>query len=130
VSLRDDIRARVEAIEESYEFFLAYAAQGVSGAQAAKSGGQLRTFLDRTVDALEDLGGCIREVLKGPGIEPIDAWADFADVIGHDARAARAAVRLVAAQPSVSSQMVDNLNGNVHLRALLMDLYLLEDLLG
>ncbi len=39
-------------------------------------------------------------------------------------------MRLVAAQPSISSQLIDNLNANVHLRALLTDLFLVDELLG
>ena len=43
--------------------------------------------------------------------------------------AALAAVRLVQAQPSISSQLVDNLNASIHLRALLTDLFLLDEIL-
>jgi hypothetical protein len=48
-------------------------------------------------------------------------------VIDHDARNAVAAVRLVLAQPSISSQLVDNLNASIHLRALLTDLFLIDE---
>lgn len=130
MSLREDIKARIDAIEESYEFFLAYAAQGVSGDQATKSGGQLREFLSRSEAALENLGGCFRELVKTEGVEPIDVWSDFLDVLERDAVAARAAVALVSAQPSISSQLVDNLNANIHVRALLTDLFLVDEALG
>ena len=42
---------------------------------------------------------------------------------------ASAAVRLVLAQPSIGSQLVDNLNASIHLRALLTDLFLLDEAL-
>ena len=48
MSARDDVKSRIDAIEESYEFFLAYAAQGLSGAQASKTVGQIRTFLGKS----------------------------------------------------------------------------------
>lgn len=130
MSLRDDIKARIDAVEESYEFFLAYAAQGVSGEQAAGPGGQVREFLQRADSALENLGGCFRELVKIEGLEPVAVWSDFVDVLERDAAAARAAVALVAAQPAVSSQLVDNLNANIHLRALLTDLFLVDEALG
>ena len=38
----NDLKARINAIEEGYEFFLAYAAQGLAGDQAGKSGEQVR----------------------------------------------------------------------------------------
>ena len=48
-------------------------------------------------------------------------------MIDRDARDAQAAVRLVLAQPSISSQLVDNLNASIHLRALLTDLFLIDE---
>ena len=50
-------------------------------------------------------------------------------MLDRDAGAALAAVRLVQAQPSISSQLVDNLNASIHLRALLTDLFLLDEIL-
>lgn len=124
----DDVKARIDAIEESYEFFLAYAAQGLTTDQGAKSGGQLRDFLAKTEGALDGLADAIRAACAGR--EPADAWTDMVDVVRADARAALAAVRLVSAREGVSSQLVDNLNASVHLRALLTDLFLVDDLLG
>jgi len=129
-SLREDVIARIDAIEESYEFFLAYAAQGVTDDQGSKSGGQLRDFLGTTDRALHQLADCLREVVKQEGLEPVDVWGDMLDAVDRDATAALAALRLVAAQPSISSQLVDNLNANIHLRALLTDLFLVDDLIG
>jgi hypothetical protein len=50
-------------------------------------------------------------------------------VIARDARAAQAAVRMVLAQPAVTSQIVDNLNASIHVRALLTDLFLIDEVL-
>jgi len=38
--------------------------------------------------------------------------------------------RSVEAQASISSQLVDNLNAGIHLRAVLTDLFLVDELLG
>jgi hypothetical protein len=54
-------------------------------------------------------------------------YTAFLGVIDRDARDAQAAVRLVLAQPSISSQLVDNLNASIHLRALLTDLFLIDE---
>jgi hypothetical protein len=35
----------------------------------------------------------------------------------------------VLAQPSISSQLIDNLNASTHIRALLTDLFVLTDIL-
>ncbi len=53
----------------------------------------------------------------------------FIAVLDRDAQSARAAVRLVLAQPGVSSQLVDNLNASIHLRALLTDVFLVDEVL-
>lgn len=124
----DDVRARIDAIEEAYEFFLAYAAQGATGDQASRSGGQLRHFLGKAADALDGLAGSVEGAARG--MQPADVWQDVSAVVDRDARSALAAVRLVAAQPSISSQLVDNLNANIHLRAVLTDLFLVDELLG
>ena len=47
-----------------------------------------------------------------------------------DARASHAALRVVLGRPRISSQLVDNLNASVHVRALLTDLFLLDEALS
>ena len=54
----------------------------------------------------------------------------FLAVLDRDAAASLAAVRLVLAQPAISSQLVDNLNASIHLRALLTDLFLIDEVLA
>ncbi len=129
------VKARIDALEEAYEFFLAYAAQGLRTDRDSKTGGELRRFLAQAVDAVEAIPGALSEAVAGlhpPAGEGDDVarlWERFSAVVEADARAAEAALRLVAAQPDVSSQLVDNLNANVHLRALLTDLFLVDELL-
>jgi hypothetical protein len=124
----DDVKARINTIEESYEFFLAYAAQGLTTDQGAKAGGQLRDFLGKLEAALDGLADQVEAVVVD--VEPESAWMDMVAVVRTDARAASAAVRLVVARPGVSSQLIDNLNANIHLRALLTDLFLVSDLIA
>ncbi len=126
---RDDVKARIDAIEESYEFFLAYAAQGLSSDQGAKSGAQLRDFLKKMEQALAGLGDRFRDLARAEGLEPQKVWDDMLDVVSNDASDALAAVRLVSSRPGISSQLIDNLNANIHLRALLTDLFLVDDLI-
>jgi hypothetical protein len=125
----DDVKSRIDAIEESYEFFLAYAAQGLSTDQAAKSGYQIRDFLKQTETALDGLADAFRAVAKDDSAAPAGAWDDLIDVLHADASASLATIRLVASRTGISSQMIDNLNANIHLRALLTDLFLIDDLI-
>ena len=126
---REDVKARIDTIESSYEFFLAYAAQGLSSDQGAKSGAMLRDFLKKMEQALDGLGDRFRELVAAESLEPRAAWDDLIRVVAQDAADALAAIRLVASRTGVSSQLIDNLNANIHLRALLTDLFLVDDLI-
>ena len=126
----DEVKARIAAMEEAYEFFLAYAAQGASGDGSSKSGPQLRQFLNQAAGALDGLADAVGAAVEESSGGVDAAWTDMLTVVARDAGAALAAVKLVAMQSSVSSQLVDNLNANIHLRAVLTDLFLVDDLLG
>ena len=129
-SLRDDVKSRIDSIEESYEFFLAFAAQGLTSDQGSKSGGQLRGFLKKVEGALDGIAGAMRGLVAEESLEPATTWAEVLDVVERDASDALSALRLVAAQASISSQLIDNLNANIHFRALLTDLFLVDELIG
>ena len=53
----------------------------------------------------------------------------FLSVLDRDARDSLAAMELVLAQPAVGSQLIDNLNASMHLRALLTGMFLLGEVL-
>ena len=124
-----DLAARCDAIEECYEFMLAYAAQGVVDEAHSPSSGQLRTLLRRAESALDGLAGSCRAAVDQGRLEPLDRYLAFIDVLDRDAHSALAAVRLVLAQPSIGSQLIDNLNASIHVRALLTDLFLIDEIM-
>jgi hypothetical protein len=124
-----DLKASCDAIEECYEFMLAYAAQGIVDEAGSQSAVQLRTLLDRAEDAIAGLADQCRRIVERDGLAPADRYATFIGVLDRDAHAALAALRLVSAQPSLSSQIIDNLNASLHVRALLTDLFLIDEIL-
>jgi hypothetical protein len=124
----NDLRVRIDTIEEAYEFMLAYAAQGVSGDASSQSGGQVREFLTRAAAALTGLGDLYLALVERERLES-SRYRPFGAVLDRDARDSLAAVDLVLAQPAISSQIVDNLNASIHLRALLTDLFLIDEIL-
>ncbi len=130
MSAVDELKARIDTIEESYEFFLAYAAQGVSGEQATKSSGQVREFLQRSETALPELADLFVQVVEEQRVDQPQCYQNFIDVLKRDAGDALSAIRLVLVQRSISSQMVDNLNAMIHLRALLTDVFLIDEILS
>lgn len=64
--------------------------------------------------------------LYGTRAYPAKKHQAFLDVLDRDARDSLAAIQMVLAQPEISSQLVDNLNASIHLRALLTDLFLVD----
>ncbi|MGE0450751.1 MAG: hypothetical protein AB7Q29_14355 [Vicinamibacterales bacterium] len=126
---RAELNARCNAIEEAYEFMLAYAGQGLASDSGSAKGSQVRDYLSMCDEALEALTRFSAEFAATSTDDAGAPYRDFLAVIDHDARNARAAVRLLLAQPSISSQMVDNLNASTHLRAVLTDLFLVDEVL-
>ncbi len=127
--MRAELHSRIDTIEEAYEFMLAYAAQGLEGDAGSQSGGQLREFLTRARTALSGLGDLFNGLVVAERLEPAGRYRAFAAVLDRDARDSLATIDLVLAQPSISSQLVDNLNASIHVRALLTDLFLIDEVL-
>jgi len=123
-----DIRDRCNTIEECYEFMLAYAAQGLPSDEGSKSGGQVREYLNRAVKAIASLAENCTAAVKQERWEPAERYYTFFKVLGRDADDSLAAIELVLAQPAISSQLIDNLNASIHLRALLTDLFLVSEI--
>jgi hypothetical protein len=123
------LKDRCDTLEGCYEFMLAYAAQGLPGDEGSQSGGQLREMLRRAVDALSSLSEDYAAVVRENNLEPAVRYEAFLAVLTRDAADSRAALELVLVQPSLSSQLIDNLNASIHLRALLTDLFLIDEIL-
>jgi len=124
-----EICNRCDVVEECYEFLLAYAAQGFPNDLGSKSGAQVREFLRRAVEALTGMPEACAMAIKQEGLEPKDKYLAFIAVLDRDSRDSLAALEMVLAQPAISSQLIDNLNASIHLRALLTDLFLLGEIL-
>ena len=124
-----ELTARINTIEEAYEFMLAYASQGLASDKDNDTGRQAREYLTRCDGALAGFGEFLAAFIGRLGVQPAAPYLAFIAVIDRDARDAQAALQLVLAQPAISSQMVDNLNASIHLRALLTDLFLIDEVL-
>jgi hypothetical protein len=109
----------IDAVEGTYEFMLAYAAQGRSREEA---GQDIRDYLVRA-----DAGLAIIAAMPSNGGG--DDQAAFIEMVRQDAARARIAMRFVLGQRAIGSQMIDNLNASIHLRTLLTDLFLLDEAL-
>jgi hypothetical protein len=126
--MREQLKDRCGKIEECYEFMLAYAAQGLRTEPGGGGTSQLRSLLTRADEALTGLDSIFTAIVHSDKLEPVEKYEAFIAMLGRDASDARAAIGLVLAQPSISSQLIDNLNASIHLRALLTDLFLIDEI--
>lgn len=110
------INDAIETIESGYEFLLAYAAQGRPAQAETGPGPHARPTIEGIAAAMETLKTAFA-----------DSDNDFEQVIAEDCRKAGAAIRFILAQPAIGSEMVDNLNASIHLRAVLTDLFLYSE---
>jgi hypothetical protein len=126
---REDVSARCNTIEECYEFMLAYAGQGLSGKENNRSNGEVREYLTRAVQALSGLAEDYTKAVRDENLQPAERYLAFLAVLEEDALDSLATIQLVLAQTTISSQLIDNLNASIHLRALLTDLFLIDEIL-
>ena len=126
---REELARRADAIEGGYEMMLAYAAQGLPTDQGAANSGQLRDHLKRFEAALTGLAPTYRECAAALGIGPQDALDGFLKTLEADAATTQSALRLALGQPGISSQTIDNINASIHVRALLTDVFIVDELL-
>ncbi|MBY0494699.1 MAG: hypothetical protein K2Y23_10825 [Cyanobacteria bacterium] len=126
---REELSRRADAIEGGYEMMLAYAAQGLASDQGAANSAQLRDHLKRFDAALTGLAQTYRDCAAALGVGPTDAVDAFLKTVEADAATTQAALRLVLGQPGISSQMIDNVNASIHVRALLTDVFIIDEVL-
>jgi len=127
--MQSEMLERCNTIEECYEFMLGYAAKGLPASDDSRQDEQIREFLQRAVNAIVGLAESYRLAVEDEGLEPAEKYHAFITALDRDAGDSLAAIELVLAQPSISSQLVDNLNASIHLRALLTDLFLMGEVL-
>ena len=115
-----------EAIEEAYEFMLAYAAQGRTD-EDESSAPSIRQLLENAKKSLLKLANKMglkdEDIRKLYGID----FENFVKILSNDASKSQNAVKLVLSSQTITSQLIDNLNASIHLRALLTDMFLVDE---
>jgi len=110
------IEKDIATIESGYEFLLAYAAQGRPAQQETGPGPHARTTLQGIAEAMKNVSTAFA-----------DSKDNFEQVIADDCRKAGAALEFILKQKFIGSELVDNLNASIHLRAVLTDLFLYSE---
>ena len=88
----------------------------------------MREFLNRAVEALTGMVDSYAGAVKEENLQPAERYLVYLEVLEDDTRDSLATIQLVLAQPTISSQLIDNLNASIHLRALLTDLFLIDEI--
>ena len=117
-------RSNLETIERSYEFMLAYAAQGRATDEDQKVGPSIRQTLQELHVALGSIADQVSDALID------NSHAGFTAALADDAERAAHSVTLALRCKRISSQLVDNLNASIHLRAVLTGLFLADEALN
>lgn len=108
------LQAKIDVVESGYEYLLAYAAQGLDTDEGPDS--EIRVTLSDMSAAATEIVHLLQQMKSS-----------YAFVVVEDTKKAQAAMALVLAQDAISSELIDNLNVSIHLRALLTDLFLVSD---
>lgn len=125
---RTALNGHIDTIESAYEFMLAYAAQGRDG-RGADYVAQAKQFMDGMVVALAQIPAVAVECLEDSNGRLLEPRKDFIEVLKEDAIKSSAIVSFVLTQERITSQLVDNTNASIHLRSLLTDIFLLDEML-
>ncbi|MDE0058749.1 MAG: hypothetical protein OXI22_06740 [Defluviicoccus sp.] len=121
--MSESIRSQIERIEEAYEFMLAYAAQGRSDEGAGPDGAHIRTFLAQFDAAAAAI---VEELDSVPRAGEAEA---FLDSFKADTAIMISVLRTILARDQVTSEVVDNANGLIAVRAYLTGLFFLDKVL-
>ena len=108
---------------------LAYAAHGYEASHEAQQNNEVRLHLDAMNEALNNLGEIAKALSIKVDEDKSGAYQSFLEALSDDAKKTQGIVRLTLARSGISSQLIDNLNASIHVRALLTDLFLLDEAL-
>jgi hypothetical protein len=111
-----NLEEEIEVVESGYEFLLAYAAQGRPPQDESGMGPHPRPTLEKMLQAMKNVCQALANTQN-----------DFEQVILDDLKKASAAVGFVLAQKKIGSEVIDNLNASIHLRAVLTDFFLYSE---
>jgi hypothetical protein len=120
-----ELARRVDIIERGYEYLLAFAAQG----RRSDAGSEVRSTLLAMHDALEGLDRILTTIVTFDGPAQRHDASAFLAAVRDDALKARGAIAFTLNCGTIGSQLIDNLNASIHVRALLTDLFLADQAL-
>ena len=120
-----ELARRIDIIERGYEYLLAFAAQG----RKDEAGSEVRDTLLGMHTVLDGLDRILTASTKVDTRSQLHDAGAFIAAVRDDALKARGAIAFTLNCATISSQLIDNLNASIHVRALLTDLFLADQAL-
>ena len=120
-----ELSRRIDIIERGYEYLLAFAAQG----RKNEAGSEVRDTLLGMHAALDGLERILAASTKVDARSQRHDASAFITAVRDDALKARGAIAFTLNCATIGSQLIDNLNASIHVRALLTDLFLADQAL-
>jgi len=127
-TVRKELAKVIDTIEGGYEYLLAYAAQGRHTDRDSPATQSPRQRIEAMAEAILELPLLARKLAESAAHVNLDRCAAFFEALDRDAAVAGATARLVLSKQDLSSQLIDNLNASIHLRALLTDIFLIDEI--
>jgi hypothetical protein len=120
-----ELARRIDIIERGYEYLLAFAAQG----RKDEAGSEVRETLLGMHAVLDGLDRILTASAQVDTRSQRHDASAFVAAVRDDALKARGAIAFTLNCATISSQLIDNLNASIHVRALLTDLFLADQAL-
>jgi len=128
--INEKLRNSINDVEAGYEYMLAYAAQGLMDEPSSGgSGPSIRVYLERIQNGLSTITDDFEAVINEVTGDNAELYINYLSVLKEDAVKSEKAITLVMSLPSIGSQVIDNLNASIHIRALLTDVFLIDEAL-
>lgn len=116
-----EIRRQIDLVEEAYEYMLAYAAQGRADEGAGPDGAQIRDFLNQFSTAVDAMTASLDSLATSN-----QAAASFIDGFRRESAVMDSVINIMLARGNISSEVVDNANGLIAVRAYLTSLFFMD----
>ena len=128
--MNEKLRNSINDVEAGYEYMLAYAAQGLMDEPSSGgSGPSIRVYLEKMLNGLSSIADDFEDVINDVTGDNAELYINYLSVLKEDAVKSEKAIALVMSLPSIGSQVIDNLNASIHIRALLTDVFLIDEAL-
>ncbi len=121
MSQLNKIRDVIEKVEEAYEYMLAYAAQGRAEEGGGPDGAQIRTFILQFLSAVQEISKTL-----DPIVEKTPETEAFIDHFRGESATMVAVLNAILARENISSEVIDNANGLISVRAYLTSLFFID----